>query len=233
MKLCKFFTFLYLFFPLLVFAENQALPILEGKAEQFLKQSINADADDIVKIKVDKIDSRLQLKQCPEAMIEVFDPFPHSATTNKTIGLRCLAEHSTWTIYVPVKTKIYRRVIIAARPINQGQIVRENDLRIEEKEISQLKQGYVRNSADIINQICRRNIGEGQIMRSDLLQPPYLVHKGEQVIVEAITGSIKVTIDATALEDGSLNDTIKVKNIKGERIVEAKVVDNKKVQIVL
>lgn len=64
-----------------------------------------------------------------------------------------------------------------------------------------------------------------------LLQKPWLVRKGEQILIQAINGNIKITMAAVALADGALNETIKVRNLTSKRVVDAQVVDVRKVTV--
>ncbi len=100
-------------------------------------------------------------------------------------------------------------------------------------DISLLKQGYYTKMEDIIGLVCKQNLIQGSAFNPAILQTAVLIHKGEQVRIQAISEMLNVSMEGIALNDGSLGDTIKVKNLSSKRIIEAQIQARKQVRVAI
>lgn len=226
----------------LVFASNfleaaesvQSLDILKNKIEQYVMASLSSQQQDSkIQVTVDKIDSRLKLKPCTETNLEVFNPFPTSTARATTMGIRCQANDNRWTIYVPVRVNIHKSVLVAKRTLPKGTKISKDDIDIEQMDVSQLKQGFFTQPEQVIDQICKTSISQGNAIAPPLLQTASLVHKGEQVTIHALNEYINVSMEGVALSEGGVGDTIQVKNLSSKKIIEAEITAKHTVKVPL
>jgi flagella basal body P-ring formation protein FlgA len=170
------------------------------------------------RIEVGALDPRLRLALC-EQPLEAF--FPASARTqgNVTVGVRCSGS-SPWSIYVPARVQVYDRVIVAARPLSRGSVLKAGDLDIAELDVTSLAGGYFSESQQAVGMSLRRNVQLGTALGPGLVELPKVIRRGERVQIVARVHGMQVTMDGEALEDGAKGDRIRVRNRSSKRNVE-------------
>jgi len=213
-------------------AKDQSLSVLSEKIEHYVFNELNEQQQNgKVFVSADKIDSRLHLQTCDPQQIEVFNPHQKPLLGSITMGIRCREESNHWTLYVPVKIAIMRQILVADRPLTKGVVIRATDLSMQQMDISQIKQGYLTDPDDVIGRICKQTINQGSALTMENVQKPVLIHKGEQVSINAITDALNVSMSGIALQDGQMNDIIRVKNNSSKRIIEAQVMAVQQVKV--
>ncbi|KTC86493.1 flagellar basal body P-ring formation chaperone FlgA [Legionella brunensis] len=211
----------------------QSLDLLKEKIENYVLAALTTQQNSKILVTADKIDSRLKLKACQEEHLEVFNPYQVPILRVNTMGIRCQETNNHWTLYVPIKISVQKPVIVAKRPLTKGAQISEDDLEVQEIDISQLKQGYFDKPEQVINQVCKTNINQGSPIAPSLLQTAALVHKGEQVAIQAMNETFIVSMDGIALNDGAAGDMIRVKNLSSKKIIEAQVSAVRQVRVPL
>ncbi|RAP36386.1 flagella basal body P-ring formation protein FlgA [Legionella quinlivanii] len=227
----RLIVFIVLLHPLTNYAENQSLDVLRHKIELFVKEELPNQHYDQINIVAENIDPRLHLQKCHKNQLEAFNPYQHLAKQHTTIGIRCKEPTNHWTIYVPVRITILKEVLVSSHSLAKGDIITDRDIYLQKQNVSFVSQDYIDNSDQALGLAVKKNIKEGQLITHSLLQKPWLVRKGEQILIQAINGNIKITMAAIALADGALNETIKVRNLTSKRVVDAQVVDVRKVTV--
>ena len=112
-------------------------------------------------------------------------------------------------VKAPVKRLVASADLVIGRPVEAGQ------LRIEtRREFPQPAAGGAEDATeqDFTGFIPRRAVAAGTVVRRAWLDAPRLVHKGETVKVEVVTGRARVETTGIALAGGALGETIAVEN---------------------
>lgn len=213
-------------------AEEQSVNALSEKIEQYvLDQLTEQQQNGKIIVSADKIDNRLQLQACNENQLDVFNPHQKPLLGNITLGVRCHEETNRWTLYVPVKIAVMRQVLVADRPLTKGTVIKATDLSMQQLDVSQIKQGYLTDPDEVIGRLCKQTVNAGNPITVESVQKPVVIRKGEQVMINALSSALKVTMSGVALEDGQMNDVIRVKNNSSKRVIEAQVVAVQQVKI--
>ncbi|KTD16981.1 flagellar basal body P-ring formation chaperone FlgA [Legionella jordanis] len=233
MKAILFFLLLFASTLSLASKAVQSLDLLKQKIEQYLLTTLSSQEGSNIQVQVEQIDDRLRLKACAESSLQVFNPFPTSTSRASTIGVRCSAQDNHWTVYVPVKIRIQKSVIIAKRPLPKGVKISSEDIEIQEIDSNLLKQGYFTRSEEVIDHLTKTSIAQGSAINPTYLKTESLIHKGEQVSIEAVNEVIHVSMSGIALNDGSEGDVIQVKNLSSKKIIEATVSGKQQVRVTL
>lgn len=186
-----------------------------------------------VHVSTGKIDSRLTLPACADDQLQVFNPYKSAMIQTTTMGIKCKEATNHWTIYVPIDISLIKTVIAAKNPIRRGSRINQDDLYEAEMDVQQLKQGYFKENKKVIGLIAKHNIKEGAAITPYNLQLPKLVLKGERVSIVAKGESFKISMDGVAMEEGTLGESVRVKNLSSQRIIEASVASRKVVEIIL
>lgn len=196
----------------------QPLGSIEQTAYEFALEQAQARNYDNPQITVESLDSRLRLQAC-DSKLKAFTNNSNTAIGSQTIGVQC---HSPipWTVYVPSKVKVLKTVVVAARPLAAKQLIRQSDVKLQQIDIGSLRQGYLKNTHDVIGQKLKYPIAMGAVVNPNGVRPQKIVHRGEQILLVAIAGNMEVRMNGTALSDAGKGQRIRVKNSSSKRVVE-------------
>jgi flagella basal body P-ring formation protein FlgA len=136
------------------------------------------------------LDRRLRLQACT-GELEAFSHVTNKGLGNQTIGVRCYVPVA-WTVYVPVKVKILKPVVIAVRSLVAKQIINKSDVRMERQDIASIRQGYVENIETVVGKQLKYSISMGMVISPNNLAAQKVVHRGEQIVLIAKAGSMEV-----------------------------------------
>ncbi len=168
------------------------------------------------------LDQRLKLPLCNNPL-EIFTPYSALKTGRNSLGIRCSGKKK-WTIYTSVLIKTYRDVLVLAQPIQRGEILTSNHLRTINRELSQLRSGYIENPQQIINKQANRNLSTGTVINLRHFSVPKLIKKGDRVKITHSSPYFQISMNGIAMKDGKKGENITVKNINSQRIVQATVI---------
>lgn len=210
-------------------AEIQSLDSIHSAIIRFVKNDIDSSAR--AEITVGLTDHRLRLQRC-SVPLEIVWTQGARRVGNTSVEVRCTG-NKPWTIYAPVRIRLFRPVMVAAATLTRGQVLGTADYTMEEKDIGSLLTGYIDSAKEYSNHQVKRPIRIGQVITPYMLQVPKLVRRGEQVVLLAETGGLQVHSAGVALEDGGRGETVKIRNSSSSRVVEGRVVSPGVVRIAL
>lgn len=164
------------------------------------------------------LDSRLRLKAC-DTRLEAFNKLVGTGIGNQTVGVKCNSPVA-WTVYVPVKVKVFKAVVVASKPLPAHQLITASDVKLQQLDIGSLRQGYINNIRQIIGQQLKYPIALGTVIKPKSVQAQKLVHRGEHIMLVASAGKMEVRMSGMALSDASLGQRVRVKNTSSKRVVE-------------
>jgi flagella basal body P-ring formation protein FlgA len=222
--------------PLESFAAAAANPwqshaAIRATAKSFLDAFVSSQHQDRSEVKLGKLDPRLKLKTC-HSPLEAFMPPGGRVMGNTTIGVRC-PDEGGWSIYVSARIDIFGPVLVARQPLARGARIRESDLELVERNLSNLPYGYYTDIGAIVGQLAKRTIAGATVVTPTMLQAPKLVKRGERVSVIAQNGALKIRTVGKAMGDGQSGDRVQVRVAGSERIVDGIVVSQGVVKVTL
>jgi flagellar basal body P-ring formation protein FlgA len=124
-------------------------------------------------------------------------------------------------ITVPVLTRLVRR----------GEIVRAHDIALRSMDRAQVPVNAVIERDDIVGQSARRTLPSGTPLRDGDLEAPTLVRRGALVTMEITTPMMRLTARGKALDNGTLGETVRIRNIQSKRVIQGEVVGLDRVRI--
>jgi flagellar basal body P-ring formation protein FlgA len=195
----------------------QSLEEIEHAAYMFGVSEAQARYDN-PQIVMEPLDKRLRLEECV-GELDAFSNNHNNGLGNRTIGVKCHAPVA-WTVYVPIKVKVFRPVVVAARPLAAKQIITKADLRIQQQDISGIRKGYLKNTDQAVGQQLKYSVAQGIVINPNSLVTQKIVRRGEQITLIATAGMMEVRMSGTALSDATRGQRIQVKNSSSKRIVE-------------
>ena len=179
----------------------------------------------------DSLDPRLRLVACsvPLTATVAANGVPSARLTAE---VRCTGAQP-WLLYLPVRMTSTRPLVVASRALARDTVLAPGDVRLANAPRGAVPAGALHDAGLAVGRLLRRPMNEGQAIVVPLLSAPAVVRRGQQVSVEAQTGSLKVTVAGVARRDGALGDTIEVESGTSGRIVEAVVRSAKSVEVLL
>jgi flagella basal body P-ring formation protein FlgA len=209
-----------LLLPLLTLLALNTTPAWAGKAqshteirdtvEAFVRTQTKAIPGKVT-IQVAELDKRLNLPACPA--LEAFLPVGAQLNGNSSVGVRCTGKQN-WSIFVPVNVKISVTMLITNKTLQQGQIVRAEDLGSLSSE--SLQTGTLTDPAQAVGKIMKYGVGAGQILRYDMLRAPFTVKQGQTVQVQVLGSGFRVSTEGQALSNAADGETTSARTASGQ-----------------
>lgn len=165
-----------------------------------------------VTITVNEIDRRVSLPACPA--LEAFLPPGGQLLGNSTVGVRCTANMKKWTLFVPVQIKVSANLLITNRSLQQGYVLRAEDIGNQKSELAQT--GILTDPLQAIGKVLKFSVGAGQVLKQDMLRAPYVVKQGQTVKIQIERQAFKVHADGQALSNAAEGETVQVKTLSGQ-----------------
>lgn len=149
------------------------------------------------------------------------------------------------TAYLPVKysdgnkavnsiltlqIKLYKKVPVAIQEIKRKEKIDANSYSVQTVEITSLKNPEVMTLEDLNSIRAKSLIKEGQVITKDLIEEIPVIQSGSRVIAECVKGSVVVSTEAVARQDGKVDEVIDILTASNE-MLRAKVINSQKVLI--
>jgi flagellar basal body P-ring formation protein FlgA len=198
-------------------SDFQDIPPLEALAKSEAASQLPALTDK-QRLLVGPIDPHLQLQRCNLPVKALTGPGGHMRD-RISVELRCPGT-PPWHIYVPVRVIGTSAVTVAARAIVAGSVLTDNDLRVEQRDIPELPQGYMDDPTVVVGLTASRPISSGAVITNQFLVAAKAVQRGQTVTLVADAGGMSVRMAGRALSDGLMNQRVRVVNLSSGKIVE-------------
>lgn len=207
--------------------EIQSLDGIRAAVRGFLEQQAGGYSQ--AEVSVGRLDPRLRLAACPSPLQTTL-PEGSRLPGRATVLVRCDGP-KPWTLYVQGKVEVFEAVLVAARSLSRGRLLRAEDVKREERPVSNLTSGYFSDPERLVGMKVKRPIRSGMPVGRHMVEARKVVRRGERVTIRAESGSISVRMAGKALTDGAKGDVIEVQNLSSERTVEAVVASPGQVRV--
>jgi flagella basal body P-ring formation protein FlgA len=216
-KMIRLIKLIYiaLLLPISVFAADTENDI-QQQVSNFVLSQIQADPSDKVEAVANAIDKRLNLRQCQLPLV-ISITGTGEIRKNTTADVTC-PDNPGWHLFVPVKTRIQKPVVAAATPITKGSLLSADNLTISYIDSVMLSGDMTTDINVLIGARSKRDIKTNQPLR---LNQICVVCRDDSVEIIAEKGGMQIKTNGRALQDGSLNDRIRVQNTRSQRIISA------------
>ncbi|WP_337872136.1 flagellar basal body P-ring formation chaperone FlgA [Ignavibacterium sp.] len=129
-----------------------------------------------------------------------------------------------------LQLKLYKQVPVASREIQRKEKIDDNFYTLQSVDVSSLKSRVVELSDLEKSLRAKMIIKQGEVITQDLVEETPVIHSGSKVVAECIKGSVVVSTEAIARQDGKMNQIIDVLTSSNE-LLKAKVINSQKVLI--
>ena len=122
------------------------------------------------------------------------------------------------------------KLITLSNNLKKGEVIQKHDLKFDYKTNS-VGNGFFENFDKLVGRKIKQNLSKGQVIKIRHLEENFMVSEGQSIIIFSDLYGINVRMQGNALENGHFNELIKVKNISSGKIVQGRVINEKKILI--
>jgi len=159
-----------------------------------------------VAYKVEEIDRRIVLPECGK--LEAFLPAGGKFIGKTAVGVRC-NEAQGWSIFVPVQIRVSINLLVSARQLPPGHTLQEGDLAAQPTETTQ--SGGITEAKQVVGKVLRYGIAAGQVLREEMLRPPYSIVHGQAVQLVMQGNGFSIRNEGVAMGNASEGQTVQVR----------------------
>jgi flagella basal body P-ring formation protein FlgA len=121
--------------------------------------------------------------------------------------------------------------VFSKRPMGRLKPVEAGDVEVRTAELSELPSDFISDPQEVIGKRLRRAVDSRTVLRSELLESPPTVKRGDRVVIVAEAGGLRITAVGQVRQNGYLGERVPVVNLDSNRTVAAQVVDAQTVRI--
>lgn len=140
-------------------------------------------------------------------------------------------ERNKWSNSIlTLQLNLYKLVPVASREINRKEKIDEKSFILQSVDVSTIKSRIIDLSELQKSLRAKTLIKQGEIITQDLIEEIPAIQSGSKVIAECIKGSVVISTEAIARQDGKMNEVINILTSSNE-LLKAKVINSQKVLI--
>ena len=185
---------------------------IRAAIDSFVRTQLS-DMPGKIMIKTGGIDRRIALTACPA--LEPFVPSGGRLLGNTTIGVRCVSG-SSWTLFVPVQIKVNADLLVAIRPLQQGQVLRAEDIAVQNGDLTH--PGTLVDPAQVLGKVLKFGVGAGQALKQNMLRLPYAITEGQKVQIQVAGQGYQINYEGKALSNATEGQNLRIKTASGQVI---------------
>jgi flagella basal body P-ring formation protein FlgA len=126
---------------------------------------------------------------------------------------------------------VFGPVVCAARTLNRGEMIREDDLYLARKNLSRLSEKILTEKQMAIGLSAKSTLNEHTCLKAYMLRRVPTLDRGELVTILVQLGALKVTTPGKTLESGFAGEQIRVQNAMSKKKIYARIVDDATVEV--
>jgi flagella basal body P-ring formation protein FlgA len=136
---------------------------------------------------------------------------------------------SDWQI--GLRAQLWQEVWVASTRLDRGQIIDSSLVTAQNVDILRSREAVISTNVDISSWEVAQGIAAGRALgKRDIVERP-LIRKNQIVDVVAQHGALVINMKAQALENGSANALIKMRNLDSRKEFNAQVLDENRVRV--
>ena len=134
-------------------------------------------------------------------------------------------------VWATVTIEMMVEVVVSKKPLRKHKPLDENDIELRKMDLADLPSNVITDPQAVLGKRTRRAIGSKTILRTDLIELPPIVKRGDIVVIVAESNGFRITALGKAKSKGRLGERIPVENFDSKKILYGRVVDSRTVEI--
>ena len=191
--------------------------------------TVNASPLDFGEVLKEKIEDHLGLKDDFQFFVERSYGFPEDLE-NFSIRITKISQSRLSVFikfqgkrisYVTLQLRLVslRKVVVAARRINYGEIISKEDLEYARVNVFDVTGTYMKNLEECVGKKARKMFNEGEVILQEFLEKTPDVVRGQIILAYVEFPGIKVMSLVRSMENGWIGETIAARNLETGRLV--------------
>jgi flagella basal body P-ring formation protein FlgA len=204
---------------------NLAKQQLINQAEQFVLGQLDPNDNKTIDVVAMPIDQRVQVPACGSTLS--FSSSPEALSqSNVTVKAQC--QDSNWYMFLVVKAIETQAVVVISSAVSPGTLLTASNVHVVNMDKKRLRTSTFADIEEVVGARIKRRVSAGRPVNPSNL---CYVCKGDSVTISAGTSNMRVKTSGVALEDGSMGETIQVKNRRSNKKIYARVASTGQVEI--
>jgi len=190
---------------------------IEHFAKAFLLEQFPSTDQEKVRISVAHLDPRIIIKPCSIPLTANI-PEKNNAR-NVNVKISC-DESISWKVYLSAKVEITKAILIARSTISKGDKLDESNVELAYIAINKIRGDRSTDTKTIFGAKAKKRIAQGRAISKRSI---CLVCKGDVVTIIASSKSFSIKTQGVALSSGNINEQIRVKNTRSNKIITPRI----------
>jgi len=134
-------------------------------------------------------------------------------------------------IWATVNIEVLTEMVVTKRPLRRYHMITEDDIHLKKMDLSKVKSNAVTTYEEVLGKRTKRAIKTGEVLRTDHIELPPLVKRGDVVSIIAETDGLRITALGEVRKKGCRGERIKVLNLDSKKCIYAHVLDSNTVRV--
>lgn len=114
-------------------------------------------------------------------------------------------------------------VLLPSRRVSAGEIITSEDVSRSTMPVSSMSSNMLRSDRDIIGKEARRTLMPGRPISENSLIEPRIILRGDEITINYADSDLNLSVPGRALEDGAINQRLRVVNLQSSKTITAHV----------
>ncbi len=125
-----------------------------------------------------------------------------------------------------VKGRVYELIALPVpqNHLHPGEVIQARDIGWRNVRANQATYNTINSLDELVGQSARRPLLAGHLIKRTDVMPRQLVAKGDFVTVHFHSKTMSLTYRGLAMENGAINDVIRISNPRSKKVIEGKVI---------
>lgn len=134
-------------------------------------------------------------------------------------------------VWVTVEIEVVTSVVVTTKPLGRYKRIESDDIHLQKMDLASLPSNIITNTEEALGKRTKRTIDAETPLRTDLIEFPPLVRRGDVVTVIAESDGLRITTRGKIKQRGCRGDKIKVVNLNSNKVIYAKIIDSNTVRV--
>lgn len=139
------------------------------------------------------------------------------------------SDSTPWSVNAQANVDLVVPMVYVTRTIAKDSLLTAEDLMTKPTNLATINRDFISRPNSVLGQRALRQVRNGQLLSPERVSHPFIITKGDSVMIEAVGDRFSTSMLGTALDNGYLNQQIRVRNISSGKSIRAVVVESGKV----
>lgn len=207
---------------------HQDLDQLLDEARAWVSEEMQEHQD--YRVEFRPLDPRLRLDRCSSPL--VFAVHGNSQLSGR-VNLRVSCIEENWFIFITAEIQVLEPVVVARTTLDRGTRLTSSMLEVRKIDTGRIRGDYFSSISEVTGMQVRNRIRAGDPVTSRQINFTQAVNRGDQVVIQARSETLRIRMTGEALEAGRIGDQIRVRNLQSGRTLRARIVERGVVEVQL